>query len=112
MKAVLVKDGIVENHIVWDDNSQEIPGYQYIIVADNTPIGVGWEYNAENNTFVDPLTKNPDAWMEGVPWNDLRKFSYPPIADYLDGVVKGDQTQINKYIADCLAVKAKFPKPQ
>jgi hypothetical protein len=30
--------------------------------------------------------------------------------DYLDGVVKGDQTQIDKYIADCQAVKAKYPK--
>jgi hypothetical protein len=35
---------------------------------------------------------------------------YPPITDYLDGVVKGDQTQIDKYIADCLAIKAKYPK--
>jgi hypothetical protein len=40
-----------------------------------------------------------------------RSAEYPPITDYLDGVVKGDQTQINKYIADCLAVKAKYPKP-
>jgi len=40
-----------------------------------------------------------------------RAAEYPPITDYLDGVVKGDQTQINKYIADCLAIKAKYPKP-
>jgi hypothetical protein len=39
-----------------------------------------------------------------------RQAEYPPITDYLDGVVKGDQTQIDKYIADCLAVKAKYPK--
>jgi hypothetical protein len=39
-----------------------------------------------------------------------RASEYPPITDYLDGVVKGDQTQIDKYIADCLAVKAKYPK--
>lgn len=29
-----------------------------------------------------------------------------------EGVVKGDQAQIDKYIADCLAVKAKYPKPE
>ena len=40
----------------------------------------------------------------------FRAEEYPPITDYLDGVVKGDQTQIDKYIADCLAVKAKYPK--
>lgn len=41
-----------------------------------------------------------------------RANEYPPITDYLDGVVKGDQEQIDKYIADCLAVKEKYPKPQ
>ena len=39
-----------------------------------------------------------------------RDAEYPPMKDYLDGVVKGDQAQIDKYIADCLAVKAKYPK--
>ena len=39
-----------------------------------------------------------------------RAAEYPPMTDYLDGIVKGDQTQIDKYIADCLAVKAKYPK--
>jgi len=39
-----------------------------------------------------------------------RQAEYPSITDYLDGIVKGDQAQIDKYIADCLAVKAKYPK--
>lgn len=41
-----------------------------------------------------------------------RVAEYPPMADYLDGVVKGDQAQIDAYIAACLAVKAKYPKPE
>jgi hypothetical protein len=40
-----------------------------------------------------------------------RAAEYPPMADYLDGVAKGDQAQIDAYIAACLAVKAKYPKP-
>jgi hypothetical protein len=40
-----------------------------------------------------------------------RKNEYPPVEDYIDGVVKGDQEQIDEYIAKCLAVKAKYPKP-
>ena len=40
-----------------------------------------------------------------------RAEAYPPMADYLDGVAKGDQAQIDAYIAACLAVKAQFPKP-
>jgi hypothetical protein len=39
-----------------------------------------------------------------------RAKEYPDFKDYLDGIVKGDQQQIDKYIADCLAVKAKYPK--
>jgi hypothetical protein len=40
-----------------------------------------------------------------------RQNEYPDFKDYLDGVVKGDQEQIQKYIDDCLAVKQKYPKP-
>ena len=40
-----------------------------------------------------------------------RAAEYPPMADYLDGIVKGDQAQIQMYIDACLAVKAKYPKP-
>ena len=41
-----------------------------------------------------------------------RMFEYPPITDYIDGVVKGDQAQIDAYIAACKAVKDKYPKPE
>jgi hypothetical protein len=34
------------------------------------------------------------------------------MADYLDGIAKGDTAQVDKYIADCLAVKVKYPKPE
>jgi hypothetical protein len=42
----------------------------------------------------------------------LRKSEYPPVTDYLDAVVKGDQAQQQAYIDACLAVKAKYPKPE
>lgn len=41
-----------------------------------------------------------------------RSSEYPPMADYLDGIVKSNQAQVQKYIDDCLAVKAKYPKPE
>lgn len=53
--------------------------------------------------------KNPPA--PPVPtYAQLRAAEYPPITDYLDGVVKGDQAQIDAYIAACVAVKNKYPK--
>lgn len=41
-----------------------------------------------------------------------REKEYPDFREYLDGVVKGDQDQIQAYIDACLAVKAKYPKPE
>jgi hypothetical protein len=50
------------------------------------------------------------AYVDAHAYIAKRAAEYPPITDYIDGVVKGDQAQIDKYIADCLAVKARFPK--
>ena len=50
------------------------------------------------------------AYVDAHAYIAKRASEYPPITDYIDGVVKGDQAQIDKYIADCLAVKAKYPK--
>jgi hypothetical protein len=43
-------------------------------------------------------------------WITRRQMAYPPITDWLDGMVKGDQAQMDKYVADCLAIKDKYPK--
>lgn len=40
-----------------------------------------------------------------------RASSYPNVYDYIDGVVKNDKAQMKKYVDECLAVKAKYPKP-
>ena len=40
----------------------------------------------------------------------LRAQAYPDYRDYLDGIVKGDAAQVQKYVDDCMAVKARFPK--
>lgn len=50
------------------------------------------------------------AYMDAHAYIEKRVAEYPPMTDYLDGVVKGNQAQIDKYIADCLAVKTKYPK--
>lgn len=52
------------------------------------------------------------AEMQANAYIAQRAAEYPPMTDYIDAVVKGDQAQIDKYIADCQAVKAKYPKPQ
>lgn len=41
---------------------------------------------------------------------ELRETEYPPMAEYLDAIVKGDAEAEEAYKAKCLAVKAKYPK--
>jgi hypothetical protein len=50
------------------------------------------------------------AYIDAHAYIAKRQAEYPNVIDYIDGVVKGDQAQIAKYIADCQAVKAKYPK--
>ena len=50
------------------------------------------------------------AYVDAHAYIAKRAAEYPSITDYIDGVVKSDQAQIQAYIDACLAVKAKYPK--
>jgi hypothetical protein len=63
-----------------------------------------------NKVEIDMAAVN--AWVDPNAYKAKRAAEYPPITDYIDGVVKGDQAQIDAYIAACQAVKAKYPKEQ
>ena len=79
--------------------------YSSVVTVDDTD---GARDAQGNKVEIDMDAVN--AWVDPNAYKAKRASEYPPITDYLDGVVKGDQTQIDKYIADCLAVKAKYPK--
>jgi hypothetical protein len=67
-------------------------------------------FDAEGNAVVyDEAVVQ--AYIDAHAYIAKRQAEYPSFIDYLDGVVKGDQAQIDKYIADCQAVKTKYPKP-
>ena len=51
-----------------------------------------------------------EALVASEAYKAKRATEYPPITDYLDGIVKGDNAQVQAYIDACLAVKAKYPK--
>jgi len=70
--------------------------------------GLGAHDKDGNKVEIDMALVN--AWQDPEAYIAKRQREYPPITDYIDGVVKGDQAQIDKYIADCLAVKARHPK--
>jgi len=75
------------NQITWLNGTQPIPANQIL---------------AKQQELI--------AEYESNQYQRDRAKEYPDFKDYLDGIVKGDQAQIDKYIADCLAVKAKYPK--
>lgn len=67
----------------------------------------------ENGLMIEPDGDNfiiKQAPVYEPTYRELRAAAYPPMADYLDGIVKGDAAQVQAYIDACLAVKAKYPK--
>ena len=64
--------------------------------------------DAEADAIRAQLTQ---AAQDAMTYAEKRTCEYPDFRNYLDGVVKGDQAQIDAYIAACQAVKAKYPKP-
>ena len=81
-------------------------------VIGNSYDGIEWKDSLPKPTKeeLDSQWASIQAYVDAHAYIAKRAAEYPPITDYLDGVVKGDQAQIDKYIADCLVVKAKYPK--
>ena len=50
------------------------------------------------------------AYVDAHAYIAKRAAEYPPMTDYLDGIVKGDNAQVQAYIDACNAVKSKYPK--
>jgi len=51
-----------------------------------------------------------DAWADPEAYKAKRAAEYPSFIDYIDGIVKGDNAQVQAYIDACNAVKNKYPK--
>jgi hypothetical protein len=66
--------------------------------------------NKPTDSEIEQEQARLNAVYESKNYQRQRETEYPPITDYIDGVVKGDQAQIDAYIAACQAVKAKYPK--
>lgn len=79
--------------------------YPNVVTVDDTAGAM----DANGDTVEVDMTQ-VNAWVNPNAYKQKRLVEYPPMADYLDGIVKGDDTQVQKYIDDCLAVKAKYPK--
>ena len=84
-----------------------------VIIKDEDYDTIVWEDGNPTNITQEQIeTKLSELITEydNLEYARLRKEEYPDIYDYMDGVVKNDQVQIDKYIADCQAVKDKYSK--
>jgi len=90
------------------------PGTKWSVDG-NTYEGIVWysspELKPTKQAVEQEIINLKNLWIDSQ-YQRQRAREYPPVTDYLDGVVKGDQQQIADYIAACQAVKAKYPKPE
>jgi hypothetical protein len=66
-------------------------------------------YDADSNEVAYDLAL-VQAEINANAYKAKRAAEYPPMTDYLDGIVKGDNAQVQAYIDACNAVKNKYPK--
>jgi len=79
--------------------------------TDNTLEGIRWDTPG----VVPPTQNEVDAAMAVIEYQEKRRSEYPPLADLADAMAhreSGDPQPYADYIAACLAVKAKYPKPE
>jgi hypothetical protein len=89
------------------------PGAQWTLTGDDYT-GLEWLDEEQTQPTEEQCIAEAaklQAAYDALSYYRLRAKEYPSITDYIDGVVKGDQEQIDAYIAACLAVKEKYPKP-
>ena len=89
------------------------PGAEWSLTGDEYT-GINWLDEVQKQPTkkaVDAEITRLQAEYDAAEYQRLRAAEYPSINDYIDGVVKDDQAQIDAYITACLAVKAKYPKP-
>ena len=89
------------------------PGAQWVLSGDEYS-GLEWLDEEQEQPTEDALLEEAarlQAEYDALEYQRLRKAEYPPIEDYIDGIVKGDEAQVQAYIDACLAVKEKYPKP-
>lgn len=87
------------------------PGAQWVLRGDELE-WMDTEQTQPSDEEIAAEIARLQAQHDAQEYQRQRAAEYPPITDYIDGVVKGDQAQIDAYIATCLAVKAKYPKEQ
>lgn len=90
------------------------PGAEYSVYGD-TYGGIKWHDTNQTQPTEEEVMEMVaviEQEFKNQEYKRKRLMEYPPIAEYIDAVVKGDQEAIQAYIDACLEVKSKYPKPE
>ena len=91
----------------WSVNGDTYEGLQWL----EKPVWEGGQKKPTQAEVEAEVARLQKEW-EDAEYQRLRAQEYPDVKEYLDGLVKGDTEQMQAYIDACLAVKAKYPKPE
>ena len=91
----------------WSLNGDTYDGLQWL----EKPVWEGGQKKPTKAEVEAEVARLQKEW-EDTEYQRLRAKEYPDVKEYLDGLVKGDAEQMQAYIDACLAVKAKYPKPE
>ena len=91
----------------WSCNGETYEGIEWL----EKPVWQGGQKKPTKEEVEAEISRLQQEW-ENTEYQRLRAPEYPDVKEYLDGIVKGNQAQIQSYIDKCLAVKVKYPKPE
>jgi len=98
---ILIQNG--KAHELFPNGAPELHPSLVIIRDYKQQVEEGWDW--DGNKFTAPV--EPEDTRT---YAEKRADEYPPVVDYMDAIVKGDEAQKQAYIDACLAVKEKYPK--
>lgn len=105
-----LEDGTIVKILGFHDEQQFMeanPNGQFSLV-DSLPPSSSQRWKRVDGEIVSD--KEADDLIAADMYKNARRSEYPDPFEYLDGIVKNDQAQIQSYIDKCLAIKAKYPK--
>ena len=98
------------NDVVIIAQTQDCSSFLVLSKTNYTALEPFTSYNGFDFTYCQQwgLTINEEVVVRTI--SDLRKNAYPPMANYLDAIVKNDNEALQTYLDACLAVKEKYTK--
>ena len=98
------------NDVVIVAQTQDCSSFLVLSKTNYTALEPFTSYNGFDFTYCQQwgLTINEEVVVRTI--SDLRKNAYPPMANYLDAIVKNDTEALQTYLDACLAVKQKYTK--